>query len=512
LDLAIRRETTTTTTTTTTIINPVMELGAPLSIPLRKRTGSISVQIQPPASQRAEEERGKTLKAALSGVTSWENFDIRSFDDITQGKPLRHIAMALFQEFGLIETFSLDVERLSNFFAEAEEGYSDVPYHNRVHAADVTQAVGSLLKHSGARNHLSDLDVLGCLLAASVHDLGHQGFNNSYEIQTASDRALMYNDKSVLENYHLSRAFFLLRNPDCNFICNMRSADKKELRKIVIGCVMATDLGQHFDHISLFKNMILNFRGEGVTTNEGRQVLINMLMKMADISNAGRPFDIYIHWVDRIMNEFYRQGDMERDHALPISPFMDRSDPQIRKCQCGFLDYLVLPTYTAWTQAFPDSAIVLTLAKANRQHWAAIEASENPSPPPSIQLPPTPVPPPVNVSWKGWNARAPPPQQQAGLLSQQTPRRASSIAAWISVRGERSSAKKERRARETEMKQKHNLTPLARAYSMQTVLAPVTPPAVQDMTSRVGASSSKTKRGELVGPDLDDISMIGDDV
>jgi len=67
---------------------------------------------------------------------------------------------------------------------------------------------------------------------------------------------------------------------------------------------------------------------------------------------------------------------MELDNGLPISPFMDRSNPQVSKCQCGFLDFLVLPTYTAWAQIFPESSPILGAAKANRQHWASQELAE----------------------------------------------------------------------------------------------------------------------------------------
>ena len=39
------------------------------------------------------------------------------------------------------------------------------------------------------------------------HDVGHTGFTNSFEIASQSKKALIYNDKSPLENFHASTTF-----------------------------------------------------------------------------------------------------------------------------------------------------------------------------------------------------------------------------------------------------------------------------------------------------------------
>lgn len=36
-----------------------------------------------------------------------------------------------------------------------------------------------------------------------------------------SETALIYNDKAVLENFHISQAFSLLRNEDCNILAGL---------------------------------------------------------------------------------------------------------------------------------------------------------------------------------------------------------------------------------------------------------------------------------------------------
>ena len=40
-------------------------------------------------------------------------------------------------------------------------------------------------------------------------------------------------------------------------------------------------------------------------------------------------------WVTSLEEEFFRQGDLEKDHDLPASPLMDRSKNGITQTQAG---------------------------------------------------------------------------------------------------------------------------------------------------------------------------------
>ncbi len=43
------------------------------------------------------------------------------------------------------------------------------------------------------------------------------------------------------------------------------------------------------------------------------------MVHCSDLSNPTKPLDIYRQWVDRIMEEFFRQGDKEREQGLDRS-------------------------------------------------------------------------------------------------------------------------------------------------------------------------------------------------
>jgi len=44
-------------------------------------------------------------------------------------------------------------------------------------------------------------------LAALGHDVGHPSTNNAFSIRNKDILSIIYNDKSVLENYHISLFF-----------------------------------------------------------------------------------------------------------------------------------------------------------------------------------------------------------------------------------------------------------------------------------------------------------------
>jgi cAMP-specific phosphodiesterase 4 len=45
----------------------------------------------------------------------------------------------------MMKKFSISPHKLLNFLTTLEDHYQNVPYHNRIHAADVTQSIHVLL-------------------------------------------------------------------------------------------------------------------------------------------------------------------------------------------------------------------------------------------------------------------------------------------------------------------------------------------------------------------------------
>jgi len=73
-------------------------------------------------------------------------------------------------------------------------------------------------------------------------------------ILTLSSQAVLYNDRSVLENHHAAASWEMLTcESQYNFLGNLDEAEYKRLRFLVIEAILATDLKMHFDILDEFK-------------------------------------------------------------------------------------------------------------------------------------------------------------------------------------------------------------------------------------------------------------------
>ena len=64
---------------------------------------------------------------------------------------------------------------------------------------------------------LNDIDCLSLLMASLCHDLGHDGYTNSYHTNAVTRRAIDSNDISVQEFFHVSEMFRILSQDKFNF-------------------------------------------------------------------------------------------------------------------------------------------------------------------------------------------------------------------------------------------------------------------------------------------------------
>lgn len=72
-----------------------------------------------------------------------------------------------------------------------------------------------------------------------------------------SVQAVLYNDRSVLENHHAASAWSLLLNHDKNyFISGLEAAEFKRFRFLVIEAILATDLKRHFEILAEFNSKV----------------------------------------------------------------------------------------------------------------------------------------------------------------------------------------------------------------------------------------------------------------
>ncbi|KAF9423783.1 High affinity cAMP-specific and IBMX-insensitive 3',5'-cyclic phosphodiesterase 9A, partial [Entomortierella beljakovae] len=111
-------------------------------------------------------------------------------------------------------------------------------------------------------------------------------------------------------------------------------------------------------------------------TPELRQSFANCLLHAADISNAVKPWDICKHWSDLVVQEFFRQGDIEKSMNLPVSPNMDRAQYNQPQISLGFGDFVVQPYFECFVEFLPEAAPFLANLASNRGQWVLQKAAK----------------------------------------------------------------------------------------------------------------------------------------
>ncbi|KAL1774370.1 cGMP-inhibited 3 3' [Sigmodon hispidus] len=314
------------------------------------------------------------------------------------GRILSQVMYTLFQDTGLLETFKIPTQEFMNYFRALENGYRDIPYHNRIHATDVLHAVWYLTTRpipglqqsrdnheaetesdsdgrlgSGKIAYISSksccipdesygclssnipaLELMALYVAAAMHDYDHPGRTNAFLVATNAPQAVLYNDRSVLENHHAASAWNLyLSHPEYNFLLNLDHVEFKRFRFLVIEAILATDLKKHFDFLAEFNAKANDVNSNGIewTSENDRLLVCQVCIKLADINGPAKARDLHLRWTEGIVNEFYEQGDEEATLGLPISPFMDRSSPQLAKLQESFITHIVGPLCNSYDAA-----------------------------------------------------------------------------------------------------------------------------------------------------------------
>jgi len=287
------------------------------------------------------------------------------------------------------EWITIKREKLKNFIKEIHNGYLDNnPYHNSLHAADVTQTLLAWCTKTDLAKifEFSKYELLAIYTSGIAHDFKHPGLNNNYIMNSTSQIAITYNDKSVLENYHVSETFKVLLNPDNNIFEYLSVEDFKILRKRIIEAILATDMSFHFQSFSLLKakldhlevyegkntDKIIN-NSKNATIFSEQQEIINFLFHTADISHNTKDWEISKIWSKNIYEEFFNQGDLEKKQGLPISMLCDRETTNIAKSQQGFIAGIISPTFTLLVRFLPPLHSLITNIEKNTEKWERLE-------------------------------------------------------------------------------------------------------------------------------------------
>jgi hypothetical protein len=225
---------------------------------------------------------------------------------------------------------------------------------------------------------------IGLVVAALAHDVGHFGVNNAFCLESFLPIAIIYNDNAPLENMHCALLFMLMGQlgDDHNmFGATWHDTDLKSFRKIVVELILATDMSKHFTTLKELKAAV----SETMVMTERATILLclSMVIKASDLGHSCKPWTQHEEWSRRVAEEFFRQGDMEREQGRAPSALNDRETVILPKGQQGFLDFLCIPLFVEVTNvanhlhpdepSFGESCDTLVnTCKSNKECWSGM--------------------------------------------------------------------------------------------------------------------------------------------
>ncbi|CAD2104289.1 phosphodiesterase gamma, putative [Plasmodium vinckei brucechwatti] len=271
---------------------------------------------------------------------------------------------------------NIPVKTLYSMLYEMKKGYNDVPYHNSIHAAMVTKHCSILITSLDTVNILKDNEMAAFLISALGHDIGHFGRTNMFLKNCSNFLSIIYNNKSILENYHCSYLFSILSKEEHNIFKNEDLKILTNLRQQIIEVILATDMSKHIKILAQFRIKSIKIKSY---IEKNIVLCLKMIIKAADLSHNCVDWSEHYLWVKRLVNEFYLEGDDLLERGVELNPLFDRkAHNNFIQIQKTFLRELVLPLVSS-LKTLDTSTItqlMLNQVKRNYSKWAKIEKDE----------------------------------------------------------------------------------------------------------------------------------------
>ncbi|CAK9052626.1 unnamed protein product [Durusdinium trenchii] len=380
------------------------------------RRSSVSEVMSPRISARAAEEESSVAKEPTLKHLEEEAADLLEragmldFNTVACGEVpgmKGHLLQVLFktavkqdallekldQQGNLVSEVDFN-QSLFTFLGRIEEMYCpQIPYHTALHAADVMMTTEWFLRAPTLASEVSELDHVMVLIACAIHDVGHNGRNNLFHTKTMSPLAITYNDKSVLENMHVASAFEVMQqDAQYNWLAHLQqnflpeSASKavnlqQYIRRGIIDIVLGTDMAKHIQHQKFLASRVAAVQNQNNAEANGetsKMEFLEAIMHAADISNPCKPRKMMLHWTQRVIEEFWAQGDEEMRLNIEVSPMCDRitGEDSIPKQQLGFIDFVITPYYTPLAELIPEVKEATKNMLDNRSFWLEKESQQ----------------------------------------------------------------------------------------------------------------------------------------
>jgi len=173
----------------------------------------------------------------------------------------------------------------------------------------------------------------------------------------------------------------------------MADRDAKKLaRKVCIAAILHTDNVNHFEMVKEISKVYeltsqvcekqakypntLAQDYEVDVLNSHAMLWLELFLHLADVSNPLKPFKICRLWAVRVLEEFFAQGDEEKQLGIPVGMLNNRDVVNRPGTQFDFINFLVSPLVVGTVKIFPPLNTLTTQMALNLEEWRNIWVQE----------------------------------------------------------------------------------------------------------------------------------------
>lgn len=109
--------------------------------------------------------------------------------------------------------------------------------------------------------------------------------------------------------------------------------------------ILGTDSSKHLAELSAFRVRLGADSFDPISDTADQHTTLGMMFRAADIGHSAKDWPLHETWSYRVVQEFHEQGDEEKRLGLSVSPLCDRDGFDMSGSQCGFLQFVCLPTW-----------------------------------------------------------------------------------------------------------------------------------------------------------------------
>ena len=110
---------------------------------------------------------------------------------------------------------------------------------------------------------------------------------------------------------------------------------------------------------------------------KNQQDILEFLLHACDFAPSTRKFETLHNWTYLLFEEFFHQGDVEKDNGKEIAFLCDRATINVAEQQPGFANFIVIPTWKLVATILPNIDEAYQRVEQNSLQWATYQETDD---------------------------------------------------------------------------------------------------------------------------------------